>query len=347
MRRLIFFQIALLVVLTGVASEETNATQHEGGHTVWTEYFSNDDNLKTYLRGEFLAEEGADWETVIQFKKRFSISDERLRKTVLSLYEESLASKQNTASHQDALQGDLLRQNALFWLASCADAHVKEFLLDYAASQGNDSVARGIAVSSYLRVADANEARDALVRFLVGRDRMDDMTRLSLYQYAQMTWHETDSVEKEAAILAALMVAAAHGEGKIGFVEVDRIIAMRSDAYRRSRERLALLEHHSLEPPTANLYTDADLGMALAEARKFRVHTSVNTNADLLKARDFSQAVVWRMSRRGAACSLFPARRPCLRRGAFLRRAQAHHGSAPAGAGRPVSAQLVQVSFPA
>lgn len=65
------------------------------------------------------------------------------------------------------------------------------------------------------------------------------------------------------------MVAAAHEEGKIGFVEVDRIIAMRSDTYRRSRERLALLEHHSLAPPTRNLYTDADLGIALAEARKF------------------------------------------------------------------------------
>ncbi len=54
-------------------------------------------------------------------------------------------------------------------------------------------------------------------------------------------------------------------EGKIGFVEVDRILAMRSDTYRRSHERLAMLERHSLEPPTKNLYTDADLKAALAD----------------------------------------------------------------------------------
>ena len=280
--------------------------------------------------------------------KETGVTDEQFHRVLMELYSEAEEKRpQLTPKTDEWNENRLTVEGVLACLPMCGDIPVKDFLLDYAVSEEKDSATRRIAVSSYLRVADANEARDALARFLTGGGGGVD--KLSVYEHAREVYDKTpeEGVAKRRAILAALMVAAAHGEGKIGFVEVDRIIAMRSDAYRRSRERLALLEHHSLEPPTANLYTDADLGMALAEARKFRVHTSVNTNADLLKARDFSQAVVWRMSRRGAACSLFPARRPCLRRGAFLRRAQAHHGSAPAGAGRPVSAQLVQVSFPA
>jgi hypothetical protein len=127
-----------------------------------------------------------------------------------------------------------------------------------------------------------------LLHFLAGERCGVDP--LSVYSHAAATYDQTppEDEAKRRAIIAALMVAAAREDGKIGFVEVDRILSMRSDTYRRSGERLALLEHHSLEPPTRNLYTDADLKAALAESRRYRKHTSVNTNAALLQAHDFS-----------------------------------------------------------
>jgi hypothetical protein len=50
-----------------------------------------------------------------------------------------------------------------------------------------------------------------------------------------------------------------------------------------------MLKRHSFEPPTPNVYTDRDLKAALPESRKFKPHTSVNTNLAALKMRDFNQ----------------------------------------------------------
>jgi len=50
-----------------------------------------------------------------------------------------------------------------------------------------------------------------------------------------------------------------------------------------------MLERHSREPPTANLYTDRDLKAALAEARRLRNHTNISTNLDLLRNWDPGQ----------------------------------------------------------
>ena len=172
-------------------------------------------------------------------------------------------------------------------LPMCGNIPVKDFLLDYAASKEKEGFKRAVAVSSYLRVADAAEARGVLLRFLVDEDRMNPMGRLSIYSYARMAYKDAPA-EKRTAILAALIAAAAKEEGKIEFMKVDGILAERSAAYRLSRERLALLERHSLELPTANLYTDRDLKAALAESRKYKQHTSISTNLEVLASRDFN-----------------------------------------------------------
>ena len=172
-------------------------------------------------------------------------------------------------------------------MGGCTDATTKRFLIEVATDKARDGFLRTLAVGSYFRAADAQETSDALVRFLAGE--CSGIDKLSIYSHAQEVYDKEaqGDAAKQRAIIAALIVAAANERGKIGFVEVDRILAMRSAAYRHSRERLALLEHHSQAPPTRNLHTDADLERALAEMRSQRSFTSVNTNVALLKAHNF------------------------------------------------------------
>jgi hypothetical protein len=103
-----------------------------------------------------------------------------------------------------------------------------------------------------------------------------------------MELYDEASGEKKAAIIVALLESVSREEGKIEFMKVDTILAERSAAYRLSRERLAMLEHHSMEPPTANLYTDRDLKAALAESRNYKQYTIVSTNLASLTTRDFN-----------------------------------------------------------
>jgi hypothetical protein len=143
------------------------------------------------------------------------------------------------------------------------------------------------SLAAYLQAADPEETKNALLRFLVEGDRMDSMARLGVYEYARMAY-DVASPEKKAAILAALITAANKEEGKIEFMKVDKILAERSATYRYSRERLAMLERHSLAPPTTNLYTDRDLKAALQECRKYKTHTNISTNLADLKTRNFN-----------------------------------------------------------
>lgn len=175
----------------------------------------------------------------------------------------------------------------LVCLPMCGEIPVKVFLLEYAVSKENDTLIRCAAVSSYLSIADAEETKNILLRFFVGEERTD-LERLSIYGFASMAYDESGSPEKKAAILAALAVAADNEEEKIRFMKVDGILAERSTAYRKSKERLTMLERHSLEPPTANLYTDRDLKAALAESRQYKLHTNINTNLEAVLSLDFN-----------------------------------------------------------
>ncbi|MGI6496725.1 MAG: hypothetical protein ACOX5G_11715 [Kiritimatiellia bacterium] len=250
----------------------------------------SDDWLKERLIAFFYADQGDPWKEFDDFVDRSAITNEQIHRSLMSLFREAemklseLASETEEWRYYKAIEIGVVR-----WLPKCEEFPVKDFLLEVAADKSKDGFLRTIAIGSYLRVADAEEARDVLLQFLAG-DRCG-IDPLSVYSHAAEVYDQTppENEAKRRAIIAALMVAAAREEGKIGFVEVDRILAMRSDTYRRSGERLALLEHHSLEPPTRNLYTDADLKAALAESRRYRNHTSVNTNAALLQALDFSR----------------------------------------------------------
>ncbi|NLL84491.1 MAG: hypothetical protein GX230_09680 [Lentisphaerae bacterium] len=249
--------------------------------------------LKEYLAGEFTAIDGYDRGNTIGLQKVAGVSDVQLRRVLLEIYAEAEAAHGQAKDQYERMVSALRRENAICELSTCADSETKGFLLDIAADVTKDGFLRTIAVESFLRVANAQEAKDALMRFLGSDGKGIDP--LSVYAHARAIYDKADpddsaDAAKRRAIIAALMVAAANESGKIGFVEVDRILAMRSDAYRNSHERLALLERHSLEPPTKNLYTDADLQRALAEMRRLKRYTSVNTNAALLLAHDFTSS---------------------------------------------------------
>jgi hypothetical protein len=237
----------------------------------------------------FYADEGESWQNFRHFTELSAVTDEQLHRVLMEIYNEADDKLQTLTPGTEEWNYSLgLVDSVIRWLPSCKGIPIKDFLLAHAASKERHRHIRRAALISYLRIADAQETRDVLLHFLAGERCGVDP--LSVYSHAAATYDQTppEDEAKRRAIIAALMVAAAREDGKIGFVEVDRILSMRSDTYRRSGERLALLEHHSLEPPTRNLYTDADLKAALAESRRYRKHTSVNTNAALLQAHDFS-----------------------------------------------------------
>lgn len=285
----IFLNVILLALSLGTApSVASTNVAISPVHAAWQESLRDDETLKACLRerlwgeNDVMYEGWTPWDLAIWFRDEAGdLPDERLHAALTDIYRDAEA--------QEGKEARELMTRAALWLGVCSDKATKAFLLDVATDASKDGFLRTTAFSSYFRNADAEETRDALLKFLVGDSR--DINRLSVYSHALEVYNKTaaEDVSKRRAIITALTVAAAREEGKVGFVEVDRILAMRSDAYRRSRERLALLERHSLEPPTQNLYTDSDLKAALAEARKFKTYTSVNTNAVLLKAHEFGQ----------------------------------------------------------
>jgi hypothetical protein len=250
--------------------------------------YQDPEKLKKRLLGMNSSFEGFEKSEIERFKHRFEISDEIMRSVAMNIYNESIIAVKEKRT--DGIDGGLnaYRQQvglALFCLGLSADQSTKQMLMAIVTDSATESSFRRQAISSYLLAADPEEAKNALLRFLVEEDRMSHMERLSLYEYARMAY-DSASPENKAAILAALIAAANKEEGKIEFMKVDNILAERCAAYRHSRERLAMLERHSLEPPTNNLYTDRDLKAALEECRNYKSHTSISTNLTTLKSCD-------------------------------------------------------------
>jgi len=236
----------------------------------------------------FYAGHDSVWQEFDAFKKQNAVSDEQLHRVLMAIYQETGDNRPAlTPQSNEWRRNQGIAESVVRWLPKCGNVPVKDFLLERMTMKESDGHIRQQAILAYLRVANAVEAKNILLRFLVGEDRMG-VERLSVYGFARTVYDESASLEKKAAILAALAVAADKEEGKIRFIKVDGILAERNVAYRQSRERLAMLERHSQEPPTANLYTDRDLKAALEESRKYKQHTSVNTNLAALKSLDFN-----------------------------------------------------------
>ena len=287
-----FLLITILLahaVTTPVSGQSAYPPGDPSGLAAWRESLRDDETLKAYLKkrlwgdNDVMYEGWTQWDVAIWFRRDAGdLADERLHKALVEIYREA-----ESQTGRDAK--DLMTRVAI-WLGVCADDATKAFLLDLAADKSKDGFLRTIAIDSYLRAADANEARDALVRFLVGSDRMaSDMDRSGIYAVAYTAW-EGSSPGKKLAICGALQVGLAHETTHWVFCSGDRWLSGMSLKYARSEERLALLERMYAAPvPDGELFDKRSLAPQLDEARRLDERTSVNTNLLTVVARDFNQ----------------------------------------------------------
>jgi hypothetical protein len=249
----------------------------------------DDSQLKAYLMEEFIAIDGYDSDNTRQLKAG-GVTDEQLRRVLVEIYAEAGAALKRAEDEYGRMASALRRENAVRELGSCTCENTKTFLLEVAADKTEDGILRTIAVGSYLRAADAGEARDILLRFLVGDDRMDLGGRTSICSHAQTAFMEADAA-KRAAILESLYVGLSQEENKCNFHVYDDILSELSSDYVHSHQRLAILEKLIDAPPLckADEFVMPNLMKKLKELQKTRRTTNINTNLSALKKRDFNQ----------------------------------------------------------
>jgi len=256
------------------------------GQAAWP---PDDEQLKTYLMGEFIAIDGYDASVTSRLKDG-GVTDEQLRRVLMSVYTESETAFERAKDQYARMVGKMRRANSIRELGCCADDATKTFLLNLAADQTKDGSLRVIAIASYLSAADAEETKDALIRFLVTSNRIgNDMDRSEIYTFAYTAWQHS-SPEKKLAICEALQVGLAHEPTHWVFCSGDRWLCGMSPRYARSKERLAMFERMYATPvPDGELFDKRSLIPQLEMMRKLKVLNSISTNLSALQERDFSQ----------------------------------------------------------
>jgi len=272
------------------------------GQAARRESAPDNENLESLLREELLADHDVDvvtedrsaWREAARFKKDTSVSDERFHAALMKIYREAEATAQ--AKNQESQDMQVLKdaerwmRGVVFWLGACEDVASKMFLLDLASDTSKGGILRIIAVASYLRVADAKETRDILLRFLAGDDRMNSQARSSILEHAHTVYQEAE-LGKKMAILESLYVALANEDTKWLFRVYDRILSQLSPQYANSEQRRDILKRliHAKATCKADEYAMVGLENTLRKIEKANLHTTINTNLSALKERDFSQ----------------------------------------------------------
>ncbi len=284
------FKTAVLLLLTNVAFL-LEAEHSEASPSLAAEQtlLLDDDALMARLQKRIWGDNDniypgwTPWDLAIWFRKEAgNPSDERMHAALTAIYRE--------AETREGKEARDLRVRAVLWLGVCSDDATKAFLLEVAAGTSKDGFLRTTAISSYLRNADAEEAKGALLRFLVGPDRIArDMDRSGVYPVANTAWEES-SPEKKLAICEALQVGLAHESTHWVFCSGDRWLCGMSAKYARSEERLAMFERMYATPvPDGDLFDRQSLVPQIEMLRKLKKHTSVNSNLVTAIAHDFSQ----------------------------------------------------------
>jgi len=183
-----------------------------------------------------------------------------------------------------------LRVRAVLWLGVCSDDATKAFLLEVAADEAKGGFLRTTAISSYLRVADAEETKKVLLRFLAEGDRMDSQSRSTIIWSTLMVYQDA-TAEKKGAIVESLCAALAGEDHKWLFRVYDDVLCQISPHYRHSLQRRDILARLIKAPALckADDYAMPELEEKLREIEKANLHTTINTNLSALKERDFSQ----------------------------------------------------------
>jgi hypothetical protein len=250
-----------------------------------------EDQLKNYLMGEFIAIDGYDVENTRRIKAG-GVSDDLLRRVLTDIYSEAKATLEQTNDPYECMVNKLRRENAIRELGVCANDATKAFLLDLAADKSKNEISRTVAIGSYLRAANAQETRDALIRFMVGEERLDSQARSSILAHASEICRGTDQAKKQA-IIETLYVALAQEDAKWLFRVYDNILCSHSRQYTNSAQRQAILQRLIRATPTCLGDENAMPGLEATrrELQKREMTANVNTNLDLLKARDFNKPV--------------------------------------------------------
>ena len=148
-------------------------------HAAWQASLQSDETLKTCLKyrlwgdSDVMYDGWTPWDLAIWFREEArEVTDERLHKALTSIYREA-----EIQSGKDARD---LMTRVVLWLGVCKDNPTKAFLLDVASDKSKDGFLRTSAIASYLRTADAEEAKKVLLRFLVEEDRITNERRIHL-----------------------------------------------------------------------------------------------------------------------------------------------------------------------
>jgi hypothetical protein len=175
------------------------------------------------------------------------------------------------------------------WMGTVADSNTKTFLLGLTKDASTDANLKSQAISSYLIAADAEETKNALLRFLVEGDRMDCQERSSICAYAKMVFKDANP-EKKEAIRLSLFVALSKEDNKWLFRVYDDILCKISKDYANSHERLALLKRLINVPSLCKVddYAMPELQEKLKALQKIRLSTNISTNLSALNARNFN-----------------------------------------------------------
>ena len=200
------------------------------------------------------------------FGQKFNVSEEALEAALLDIYRTSP-------------ETTIIR-----WLGFCAGEKGKKVLWEITNDKTKGENDRSGAFYAYIQRADAQQARDMLVRFL--SSDMREVKPYAIYQYAMYAFDTADELKREA-ILASLVVALAQEDYVPAFVSGDRDLAQRNKEYAESSQRLTMLERIRKLPPSKNPYIEDTLKTTLEAQKSRTTFTSVSTNLTELMARDF------------------------------------------------------------
>lgn len=250
----------------------------------------DDATLSRYLTQNFVSDESMSWEKIDGFKERFAVTDDQLHRVLMDIYRDAEGKRLTLTPKTPEWNNNNRRiEGVLGWLPKCGDIPVKEFLMSYATMKENDSWLRRSAILSSLRIADAEEAKNVLLRFLVEGDRMDSQARSSICQHAWTAFMDA-SPEKKAAILESLYAALSHEDNKWLFRVYDDILCKISKEYANSHQRLAILKRLINTPSLCKVddYAMPELQEKLKALQKIHLSTNISTNLVALKARNFN-----------------------------------------------------------
>ena len=253
------------------------------------EFYNNPEKLKESLMFNFTCDQFFDdWEIPF-FKRKFHIADDVLRPVLMDIYKsvEHLGGEKIQHGEPRELLSDKRRLLwSIVWLGYCADEATKGFLMDITIDDTKANDYRIPAIRAYIQCADAQQMRDALMRFFIGMNGRPYKPYLQAFE----VYDESESdMQKREAIVASLIVALAREENKVEFANIDKRLAARNKEYATSAQRLAMVQRMSKLPPSTFRDTDPDLKTALESFNTRTKLTSVSTNLTELMARDFTK----------------------------------------------------------